>query len=68
MYRVRTASDRDLLLGLVKQATRLALSPCKQWRQHQVIAETLQAEIDDMLIFEDYRVMANGTLRKQRRQ
>ncbi len=66
MYKVRTLADREELREIVKKATRLALSDTPKWKGHKKIAERLQKEIDDMLIFEDYRVLADGTLRRVR--
>lgn len=65
MYKVRTKKDRAELRRLVAKATRLALVPSNaNWKKHRKIARSLQREIDTMLVFEDYRMMADGTLRR----
>lgn len=65
MISVRTRADREQLTRLMKQAERRALDPrCKNWVKHSQIAQHLRREIEDMLIFEDYAILANGALRR----
>lgn len=65
MISVKTQKDREQLTRLMKQAERRALDPrCKNWQKHSQIAQHLRREIEDMLIFEDYAIGANGALRK----
>lgn len=68
MWKVRTKSDREELTRLMKQAERRTLDPrCKNWLKHSQIAQHLRRELEDMLIFEDYAILANGALRKVRK-
>lgn len=68
MLRVRTRADREQLTRLMKQAERRTLDPrCTNWVKHQQIALHLRREIEQMIIFEDYAIGANGTLRKVRK-
>ena len=68
MLRVRTKADREQLTRLMKQAERRALDPrCKNWVKHQQIALHLRRELEQMIIFEDYAIGANGALRRVKR-
>lgn len=68
MLRVRTKADREQLTRLMKQAERRTLDPrCTNWVKHQQIALHLRREIEQMIIFEDYAIGANGALRKVKR-
>lgn len=65
MISVRTRADREQLTRLMKQAERRALDPrSTNWVKHYQIAQHLRREIEDMLIFEDYTIGANGALRR----
>lgn len=63
--KVRSISDKEQLKKLIKQAERRALDPrCKNWVKHAQIASHLRRELEEMLIFEEYAVQANGKLRR----
>lgn len=66
MYSVRTSSDKAILHKLYQQATKRALSSGKEYRKHAIIAEALRSEINNMLIFEEWRICADGSVRRER--